>query len=134
MDYEKKHKEAQKWIESIYSELSHEQQMEAEAFFPGLKESEDERMVKFIKNQLFNIKKTITDKYKLDTELTKAIDWLEKQGDRKIQSEDEKKIKKEIIDKVCKWLVKHWREYVWLTDNDIIHFGHWEHDLKRAME
>lgn len=31
MDYEKKYKEAQKWIESIYSELSHEQQMEAEA-------------------------------------------------------------------------------------------------------
>ena len=30
MDYEKKYKDAQKWIESIYSELSHEQQMEAE--------------------------------------------------------------------------------------------------------
>lgn len=44
MDYEKKYREAQKWIESIYSELSHEQQMEAEAFFPELKESEDERI------------------------------------------------------------------------------------------
>lgn len=43
-------------------------------------ESKDDRMVKFIKNQLFNIKKTITDNYELDTELTKAIDWLEKQG------------------------------------------------------
>ena len=51
--------------------------------FPELKESEDERMIKFIKNQLFNIKKTITDNYKLDTELTKAIDWLEKQGEHK---------------------------------------------------
>lgn len=28
MEYEKKYKEAQKWIESIYSELSHEQQKE----------------------------------------------------------------------------------------------------------
>ena len=42
--------------------------------------------------------------------------------------------KKQLIDKVCKWLAKHWRKYVWLTDNDVIHFGHWEHDLKRAME
>ena len=53
-----------------------------EEMFPELREEyEDERMVKFIKNQLFNIKKTITDNYKLDTELTEAIDWLEKQGE-----------------------------------------------------
>jgi hypothetical protein len=52
-------------------------------YFPELKESEDERMVKFIKKQLFNIKKTITDNYKLDTELTDAIAWLEKQGKQK---------------------------------------------------
>lgn len=44
------------------------------------------------------------------------------------------KMKEEMIDKVCKWLAKHWRKYVWLTDNDVIHFGHWEYDLKRAME
>lgn len=44
------------------------------------------------------------------------------------------KMRQEMIDKVCKWLVKHWREYVWLTDNDVIHFGHWEHDFKKAME
>lgn len=42
--------------------------------------------------------------------------------------------KEQMIDKVCKWLAKHWREYVWLTDNDIIHFGHWEHDFKKSME
>ena len=47
--------------------------------FPELKESEDDRMVKFIKNQLFNIKKTITENYELDAKLTKAICWLEKQ-------------------------------------------------------
>ena len=44
------------------------------------------------------------------------------------------KMKEEMIDKVCKWLAKHWRKYVWLTDNDVIHFGHWEYDLKRVME
>ena len=50
-----------------------------ERIFPELKESEDDRMVKFIKNQLFNIKKTITENYELDAKLTKAICWLEKQ-------------------------------------------------------
>ena len=44
--------------------------------FPELKESEDESMVKFIKNQLFNIKKTITENYELDAKLTKAIFWM----------------------------------------------------------
>ena len=48
--------------------------------FPELKESGDKMMIKFIKNQLFNIKKTITENYELDAKLTKAIDWLEKQG------------------------------------------------------
>lgn len=47
------------------------------------KESDDERMVKFIKKQLFNIKKTITENYELDAKLTNAIDWLEKQGEQK---------------------------------------------------
>ena len=51
--------------------------------FPELNESEDERMIKFIKQQLFNIKKTITENYELDTKLTRAIDWLEKQGEQK---------------------------------------------------
>lgn len=43
MDYEKKYKEAQGWIEKIYPTLQHEHQMEAESFFPELKESEDEK-------------------------------------------------------------------------------------------
>ena len=75
MDYEKKYKEAQKWIESIYSELSHEQQMEAEAFFPELKESEDERIRK-------EIIATIHLYYgePLEDEAKEMIAWLEKQG------------------------------------------------------
>ena len=56
---------------------------------PELKESEDDRMVKFIKNQLFNIKKTITENYELDAKLTKAICWLEKQCEQKIKTPDE---------------------------------------------
>ena len=57
--------------------------------FPELKESEDDRMVKFIKNQLFNIKKTITENYELDAKLTKAICWLEKQCEQKIKTPEE---------------------------------------------
>ena len=57
--------------------------------FPELKESDDERMVKFIKNQLFNIKKTITENYELDAKLTKAICWIEKQGEQKIKTPEE---------------------------------------------
>ena len=57
--------------------------------FPELKESEDDRMVKFIKNQLFNIKKTITENYELDAKLTKAIGWLEKQGEQKTKTPEE---------------------------------------------
>ena len=57
--------------------------------FPELKESEDDRMVKFIKNQLFNIKKTITENYELDAKLTKAICWLEKQCEHKIKTPEE---------------------------------------------
>ena len=57
--------------------------------FPELKESEDDMMVKFIKNQLFNIKKTITENYELDAKLTKAICWLEKQCEQKIKTPEE---------------------------------------------
>ena len=57
--------------------------------FPELKESEDESMVKFIKNQLFNIKKTITENYELDAKLTKAICWIEKQCEQKIKTPEE---------------------------------------------
>ena len=77
MDYEKKYKEAQKWIESIYSELSHEQQMEAEAFFPELKESEDEKIrgaiIHFISHTP-TVPKGIIGKETM-------LAWLEKQGE-----------------------------------------------------
>lgn len=60
-----------------------------EYIFPELKESDDDRMVKFIKNQLFNIKKTITENYELDAKLTKAICWLKKQCEQKIKTPEE---------------------------------------------
>ena len=88
MDYEKKYKEAQKWRESIYSELSHEQQMEAEAFFPELQESEDERIRK-------EIIATIHLYYgePLEDEAKEMIAWLEKLGEQKPAIKVEPKFK-----------------------------------------
>ena len=79
MDYEKKHKEAQGWIEKIYPTLQHEQQMEAEAFFPELAESEDERVRKELIVWLKNSEgQTLPiDRYNA------ALAWLEKQGEQK---------------------------------------------------
>lgn len=81
--YENKYKEAKKWIESIYSELSHEQQTEAEAFFPELKESDDERirkeilgLVRYTKGRRIGYEPRITQ--------DKMITWLEKQGNESI--------------------------------------------------
>ena len=80
--YEKKYKEATKRAKSkVKNDKDHVlYEDDIIDIFPELAESEDKKMVKFIKNQLFNIKKTITENYELDAKLTKAIDWLERQG------------------------------------------------------
>ena len=76
MTKEEKLKEAKR----LYQTANADQRYVLESLFSELKESEGESMVKFIKNQLFNIKKTVTDNYELDAKLTKAIEWLEKQA------------------------------------------------------
>jgi hypothetical protein len=83
MDYEKAYKDALERAKDVHTYYcdDREQLRKIESIFPELKESEDEWAVKFIKKQLFNIKKTITENYELDAKLTKAIDWLEKQGE-----------------------------------------------------
>ena len=82
MEFEKKYNEAQEWIKSIYSELSHEQQMEAEAFFPELKESEDEK----IREEIIATIHLYYGK-PLEDEAKEMIAWLEKQGEKdKIES------------------------------------------------
>ena len=75
MDYEKKYKEAQGWIEKIYPTLQHEQQMEAEAFFPELAESEDER----IRKELIEFVDINT--LSVDERHDRWLSWLEKQGE-----------------------------------------------------
>ena len=88
----KRYDEAIERAESIYNETaipSATTKGICTYIFPELKENEDDRMVKFIKNQLFNIKKTITENYELDAKLTKAICWLEKQCEQKIKTPEE---------------------------------------------
>ena len=87
--YEKKYKEAQKWIESIYSELSHEQQMEAEAFFHELKENEDEKIRKAMIKGLSSCGRKQWGGF----EIKAAIAWLEKQGEQKPIDKVEPKFK-----------------------------------------
>lgn len=42
--------------------------------------------------------------------------------------------KKALIDKAVEWLTNNWREYVYQDGDGIVHFGHWESDLRKAME
>ena len=39
-----------------------------------------------------------------------------------------------MLDKVCEWLHNNWREYVHQDKDGMICFGHWENDLRKAME
>ena len=38
------------------------------------------------------------------------------------------------IEKACEWLKDNWRKHVWLDGDNIIHFGLWENDFRKAME
>ena len=93
-------------VESIYPDLSHEHQMEAEAFFPELKESEDELtwLTKYIEEEAYSLSMDIRDnedRIKLKN-FKRSLAWLEKQG--------------ELIDKLVKyreWLIsktEQWTE------------------------
>ena len=92
-NYEKKYKNALEWARKVMQGKVGFVLDDVLEVFPELKESGDERMVKFIKNQLFNIKKIITENYELDAKLTNAIDWLEKQGEQKPADKVEPKFK-----------------------------------------
>ena len=78
--YEKKYKEAQGWIEKIYPTLQHEQQMEAEAFFPELKESENEKIRQAIHIYLDWLDGHKDYQPKGDYTIKDMVAWLEKQG------------------------------------------------------
>ena len=80
MNYEKRYKDAQKWMEGVYMELSHERQMEAEAFFPELKESKDDKIRKDIISFLRSKNGYMNPCEDWDFH-NRWIPWLEKQGE-----------------------------------------------------
>ena len=101
MDYEQKYKDALAWVESIYPELNHEHQMEAEAFFSELAESEDERIIKAINEAIKDAHVNTLEEY--GSSCKEACDWLKVQlkkqkeqkhikwsnGDEKIRDDSE---------------------------------------------
>ena len=38
------------------------------------------------------------------------------------------------VDKFCEMLKHNWQEYVYQDGDGIVHFGHWEADMRKAME
>lgn len=113
MDYEKKYNEAQKWIESIYTELNHERQMEAEAFFPELKENEDERIRKDMIIWLKGFIGEASGVGYTENEIKERIAWLEKQGDKNPTWSEEDMNNLDNIIWLCDNCIKN-IEYTWI--------------------
>ena len=79
MDYEKRYKEALKWMQSLYGGLHGATKEEAERYFPELKDSEDERIVKCLLNYFNHVRYNWLDLK--GTDVDEVIAWLEKQGE-----------------------------------------------------
>lgn len=77
MDYERKYKEALEWMQSLYSGLHGATKEEAEKYFPELKDSEDERIVKCLLNYFNHVCYNGLDLK--GTDVDEVIAWLEKQ-------------------------------------------------------
>jgi len=81
--YEKKYNEALERAKQLHSEdCSAENKDTCEFIFPELRESEDERIRKFIKDELMCLRVGEKDSDR-DKELLNAIAWLEKQKEQK---------------------------------------------------
>ena len=92
MDYERKYKEALNWMKDVYPTLKGAAKEDAEHYFPELKESEDERIRKVIKQVLYE-STTEKDECYLDNGVTQqeVFAWLEKQGEQKLYVNDNAK-------------------------------------------
>lgn len=78
MNYEEKYKSALKWMQSLYGGLHGATKEEAEKYFPELKESEDERIRKWL---IGTIKQIPDSSIEWETiSKSDVLAWLEKQG------------------------------------------------------
>lgn len=105
MEYERKYKAALKWMQSLYSGLHGATKEEAEHYFPELKDSEDERIVKCLLNYFNHVRYNGLDLK--GTDVDEVIVWLEKQGEKK-PTENAKTLD---ADKVIAWLVANICDY-----------------------
>ena len=84
MDYEKAYNLVLERAESFIENGDEREKTIAESIFAGLIETEDEKMINFIMHQLVCIRATLRNEGgDFYTELTNAINWLEKQRDGK---------------------------------------------------
>lgn len=85
MNYEKAYKEAlermKSWARGEHPECFSEAKKAAEFIFPELKESEDEKIRKWIRKELES--KYVVDNIVNNRMADKAFAWLEKQGEQK---------------------------------------------------
>ena len=79
--YELKYKKALKWMQSLYSGLHGKTKEEAEHYFPELKESKDDRIVRCLLNYFHHVRYNGLDLK--GTDIDEVIAWLEKQGEKK---------------------------------------------------
>lgn len=104
MEYEKKYKEALKWMQSLYSGLHGATKEEAEKYFPELKESDYEKVKRIIYSIVTKMSFHVHDIF--TEEEFQCFDawchtWLEKQCEKK-PTENAKTLD---ADKVIAWLV-----------------------------
>ncbi len=73
-----------------------------------------------------------------EREILKAsVSWTDKSltvNEEKAFQAGAKWADKTMIEKACEWLINNWREYVYQDGDEIVHFGHWESDFRKAME
>jgi hypothetical protein len=100
MDYEQRYKEALEKIRKGLQPLSDGAKISGvtraflEEVFPELKESEDEKIRKWLIAQL-ELKSDVNNPHDLELMILKSIAWLEKQGEQR----------KQLINKACDVLV-----------------------------
>lgn len=80
-NYERKYKKALEWMQSLYSGLHGTTKEEAEKYFPELKESKDDRIVRCLLNYFNHVHYNGIDLK--GTDIDEVIAWLEEQSKQK---------------------------------------------------
>ena len=96
--YEKKYNEALKWMRELYPGLHGATKEDAEHYFPELRESEDERIRKWLVDYFSSIKETVW--IHRDITCEQILAWLEKQKEPEWSDIDREMLDR-IIERGC---------------------------------